>query len=155
MHDFLTLVTVLFSIVFPKIWVNYNDLTTTETHRWWLGFGESSPFMAELFRLVIVIYPEMLDDFGWFWMILDDFRPFNEMIQWMSPSTIPSLGGALRPGRPGVGHRARPSPHGAQDHLAAGTETTWRKGREGGIRAENIGKPLENHRKPLESHRKP
>ena len=33
---------------FP-FWVNYNDLTPTSLrphHRWWLGFGESSPFMA-------------------------------------------------------------------------------------------------------------
>ena len=34
----------------PRLWgfhvftrVNYNDLTTTETHRWWLFTGESSP----------------------------------------------------------------------------------------------------------------
>ena len=25
-------------------WINYND----RTHRWWFGFGESSPFLAEL-----------------------------------------------------------------------------------------------------------
>ena len=28
------------------IWVNYNELTTSEPWKSWLGFGESSPFMA-------------------------------------------------------------------------------------------------------------
>ena len=41
---------------------DYNDLTwRPKPHRWWLDSGESSPFMAELFRLVkYSIYPE-----GW------------------------------------------------------------------------------------------
>ena len=33
------------------IWVNYNDLTATEPWEY-VFLGKSSPFMAELFRLV-------------------------------------------------------------------------------------------------------
>ena len=34
------------------IWVNYNELTTSEPWKSSLGFGKSSPFMAARFRLV-------------------------------------------------------------------------------------------------------
>ena len=34
------------------VWVNYNELTTSEPWKSWLGFGKSSPFMAARFRLV-------------------------------------------------------------------------------------------------------
>ena len=32
--------------IFHDMWVNYSDLTVLLNHRWWLGLGESSPFMA-------------------------------------------------------------------------------------------------------------
>ena len=43
------------------IWVNYNDLTVLPHWNHGLYYGESSPFMAELFRLVkyYVIYPDI------------------------------------------------------------------------------------------------
>ena len=47
----------------PSIWVDFitTSLRSTSTHRWCVGFGESSPFMAELFRCSwnsVFIYPD-------------------------------------------------------------------------------------------------
>ena len=45
-----------------------SDLTTTSPGRWWLGFGELSPFMAQQFRLVtysnLPRYPPVIKH-GW------------------------------------------------------------------------------------------
>ena len=36
----------------PYLWVNYNELTVLPHWKSWFIYWESSPFMAELFRLV-------------------------------------------------------------------------------------------------------
>ena len=52
--------------IYTYVWVNYNNRTLfSRSLESWFMSGKSSPFMAELFRLVnIIIYPEWLSG-GW------------------------------------------------------------------------------------------
>ena len=56
----------IYICIYTYIWVNSNDRTLwSRSLESWFMLGKSSPFMAELFRLVnIIIYPEWLSG-GW------------------------------------------------------------------------------------------